>query len=383
MAKKPAFLCYPSDFITGALRLSPEQKGVYYTLVMLMYDARSPIPDDLAELARFCGCSWQKFRVIRNELVAAGKIIELDDGRLSNDRFERELDRQKLAAPDGEQSKSEPSSKGASPTSSPPHKPRHEGQDEPRHEPEHQNFVAAENNGLADDSRARVRTESARASSNPTSISNKRVDSLCVDKALAAIVQRMPNAIGREQRDQWRKQIFDFAQQDGIDPLLDLLPCAIADFNSGTVPKDLRSMGWWRKNAIKRMNDRLSRPQPEPVPDLTNEQWVTAFLTFLDPANGMRQAQGQPRTAASHRSTCSSTRKKYGMRWVCTRSASPTMARASSNGLARTASIENPHRSAIRRSGTDAIDHHRIVDHHRTDVQRCNAPQNLGVGPNA
>jgi uncharacterized protein YdaU (DUF1376 family) len=282
MAKKPAFLCYPSDFITGALRLSPEQKGVYYTLVMLMYDARSPIPDDLAELARFCGCSWQKFRVIRNELVAAGKIIELDDGRLSNDRFERELDRQKLAAPDGEQSKSEPSSKGASPTSSPPHKPRHEGQDEPRHEPEHQNFVAAENNGLADDSRARVRTESARASSNPTSISNKRVDSLCVDKALAAIVQRMPNAIGREQRDQWRKQIFDFAQQDGIDPLLDLLPCAIADFNSGTVPKDLRSMGWWRKNAIKRMNDRLSRPQPEPVPDLTNEQWVTAFLTFLD-----------------------------------------------------------------------------------------------------
>lgn len=92
---RPYFKCFPSDFLSGCIRLTPEEKAVYYTLVMLLYDGWETIDDSTVkqrgDLARFCGVSPRAFFVIRDRLLTMPeKLFRAQDGRLSNRRFERE-----------------------------------------------------------------------------------------------------------------------------------------------------------------------------------------------------------------------------------------------------------------------------------------------------
>lgn len=77
----------------GVLHLSPEQRGVYHDLCLLIYQEGGPLPFEAnaAGVARACGCNGRKLRRITNELVAAGKLFWTADGRLTNERCEAEI----------------------------------------------------------------------------------------------------------------------------------------------------------------------------------------------------------------------------------------------------------------------------------------------------
>lgn len=93
--QRPFFKCYPSNLLSGCIKLSAEEKGVYYTLLMLLYDGWEAIDDGTVkqrqDLARFCGTSTRGFTTIRDRLLTLPEKLTRDaDGRLTNARFERE-----------------------------------------------------------------------------------------------------------------------------------------------------------------------------------------------------------------------------------------------------------------------------------------------------
>jgi uncharacterized protein YdaU (DUF1376 family) len=94
MSDKPFIKFYPSDFLGGTSGLSPAERGVYITLLCLIYEADGPIARDDARLSRRCGAPKATFIRILDALIDDGKITE-EGGMLSNRRAEKALvDRQ-------------------------------------------------------------------------------------------------------------------------------------------------------------------------------------------------------------------------------------------------------------------------------------------------
>ena len=81
---------YPADFLNGVADLSAEERGVYASLLDMMYDQGGSIIDDPRCLARCSGCSTRRFNQIRNRLLAREKLIHRD-GRLFNRRVFKSL----------------------------------------------------------------------------------------------------------------------------------------------------------------------------------------------------------------------------------------------------------------------------------------------------
>lgn len=95
----PYYRHYPSNWLGGVIALSAEHRGVYDTLLNLMYDRWQPVRHDPKELARICGVSSvRRFNALFVRLVELGKVT-LDGGLISNARFEKERARR---AKDGE-----------------------------------------------------------------------------------------------------------------------------------------------------------------------------------------------------------------------------------------------------------------------------------------
>lgn len=92
MSSKPWHRRYHSDALAGFLALTLEERGAYQTLLDLMYDRGGPIPDNERLLSGYMGCSLRKWRALREQLLLKRKINVIDDGRLSNSRFEKELE---------------------------------------------------------------------------------------------------------------------------------------------------------------------------------------------------------------------------------------------------------------------------------------------------
>lgn len=87
---RPWYKRYPSDFIAGTAMMTDSEKGVYSTLIDMMYDRGGPIEDCPSDLARICGCaSVKRFQGIKERLVKLGKIA-VAGGHITNARFERE-----------------------------------------------------------------------------------------------------------------------------------------------------------------------------------------------------------------------------------------------------------------------------------------------------
>jgi uncharacterized protein YdaU (DUF1376 family) len=84
----------PKAFLEGVVDagLTPEERGAYITLLCLIYQRGGPIPDDARWLAGNCGISVRAWKILRDALVAKGKISITEDGRLMNDRARRELE---------------------------------------------------------------------------------------------------------------------------------------------------------------------------------------------------------------------------------------------------------------------------------------------------
>lgn len=87
----PWFKFFPSDWLGGTGGMTAAERGVYITLVAMIYDAGGPIRHDDARLARRCGVTKASWLKIIRLLIEDGKITALENGLLSNPRCEIEL----------------------------------------------------------------------------------------------------------------------------------------------------------------------------------------------------------------------------------------------------------------------------------------------------
>lgn len=82
----------PSHALKGMKGLTPEQRGVYGTIIDLCYDRRSPLANDDVEMARECGCDVRRYRRIKAELLAMERIVvDVEAGIIYDERAVREL----------------------------------------------------------------------------------------------------------------------------------------------------------------------------------------------------------------------------------------------------------------------------------------------------
>lgn len=83
----------PSDALAGMVGMSLEERGVYNTVIDLLYSTWRPVEDNRAFIANWCGCAVQKLNPILDRLIARRKLIRFEeDGAsyISNSRFEEE-----------------------------------------------------------------------------------------------------------------------------------------------------------------------------------------------------------------------------------------------------------------------------------------------------
>jgi uncharacterized protein YdaU (DUF1376 family) len=91
MGRRPFYKRFGGDRIMATRDLSLEERAAYDDLLDLMYDRGRPIPDEPRFLSGLIGISLRKWGVIRDSLIAAGKIVVRGE-YLSNTRFEREME---------------------------------------------------------------------------------------------------------------------------------------------------------------------------------------------------------------------------------------------------------------------------------------------------
>ena len=80
----------PRDWLSGCHTLTAAERGVYITLVMMMYDRAGPVPEDQSRLARACGLPTTGFARALQSLIEAEKIERTEDG-LFNRRVRSEI----------------------------------------------------------------------------------------------------------------------------------------------------------------------------------------------------------------------------------------------------------------------------------------------------
>lgn len=71
---------YTSDFLGGTSGMTAATRGVYITLLCLMYEAEAPLGQSWGSLARRCGASNSGFKKAVEDLVDEGKLSVGDDG---------------------------------------------------------------------------------------------------------------------------------------------------------------------------------------------------------------------------------------------------------------------------------------------------------------
>lgn len=80
MSESPYVPFYTSDFLAGTSGMTAATKGVYITLLCLMYEAEGPLTQKLDTLARRCGCTLPAFKRAISDLQDDGKITATDAG---------------------------------------------------------------------------------------------------------------------------------------------------------------------------------------------------------------------------------------------------------------------------------------------------------------
>lgn len=83
----------PSKALSGMVGLSLEERGVYNTVLDLLYSNWLPLEDDRAFIAGWCGCAVQKINPIIQRLIDKERLITFKEGArtyLSDAAFEAE-----------------------------------------------------------------------------------------------------------------------------------------------------------------------------------------------------------------------------------------------------------------------------------------------------
>lgn len=81
MAKDPAFLFYPKDWLQGTAKLMPEEKGIYIDLLAHQHQD-GDLPNNTKRLSRIVGLSESEFLPIWE--CIKDKFVETDNNRLVN-----------------------------------------------------------------------------------------------------------------------------------------------------------------------------------------------------------------------------------------------------------------------------------------------------------
>lgn len=81
---------YTSDFLGGTGGMTAATKGVYITLLCLMYEAEEPLPQKWDVLARRCGCTLPAFKKAVEALEDDTKII-IEDGAIWSEKCEKHI----------------------------------------------------------------------------------------------------------------------------------------------------------------------------------------------------------------------------------------------------------------------------------------------------
>ena len=82
----------PSRALAGMRELNIEQRGVYCTLIELVYEARGPIADNDVSRAHDCKCNVRTYRRIKTELIDMERIVvDEEAGTIYDERAIREL----------------------------------------------------------------------------------------------------------------------------------------------------------------------------------------------------------------------------------------------------------------------------------------------------
>jgi uncharacterized protein YdaU (DUF1376 family) len=81
---------YTSDFLSGTGGMTAATKGVYITILCLIYEAETPLPQSWETLARRCGCTLPAFKKAVEALIDDGKVT-LIDGAIWSPKCEKHL----------------------------------------------------------------------------------------------------------------------------------------------------------------------------------------------------------------------------------------------------------------------------------------------------
>ena len=83
----------PMKALSGMTGLSLEERGVYNTVLDLLYSTWRPLEDDRAYIANWCGCAVQKLNPIIRRLIERERLVTFTEGGrtyLSDVEFEAE-----------------------------------------------------------------------------------------------------------------------------------------------------------------------------------------------------------------------------------------------------------------------------------------------------
>lgn len=79
---------FPHEWLTGTSMLTPEERGIYIQIVMLMYVKRGPIQNDAKWIGRVSNCSTRLAAATIQKLVDAEKISIIEGNLLTQKRVE-------------------------------------------------------------------------------------------------------------------------------------------------------------------------------------------------------------------------------------------------------------------------------------------------------
>jgi uncharacterized protein YdaU (DUF1376 family) len=80
VSQSPFIPFYTSDFLGGTGGMTAATKGVYITLLCLMYESEGPLAQKWDMLSRRCGATLPAFKNAVQDLIDDGKIVILDGG---------------------------------------------------------------------------------------------------------------------------------------------------------------------------------------------------------------------------------------------------------------------------------------------------------------
>ena len=100
MSKSPYVLFYTSDFLGGTGGMTAGVKGVYITLICLIYEAEAPLAQNWDTLARRCGCTLPTFKRALEALSDDGKVT-ISDAGIWSDKCEPHISRRRERSDSG------------------------------------------------------------------------------------------------------------------------------------------------------------------------------------------------------------------------------------------------------------------------------------------